>query len=780
MLWSCAMFLMLWSCLECEGVATMPNLIRDSDFKQGELGAWGAGPGEWTVAIHGKSDAAVEAIPGEGRKGSRCVRYTKTAKGNQNIHVDQVVAVRPETIYEVRMWVRGDGTLRPLVAIQTMEWKTLALALALASAEWQEVRFLFHSHGHQQVRFEWFPGSDGKLHRGLAGKSWLDDVSIRQTENPGGKVAAGFAVSKSRAADEIDPKTVPTAAVGKPTPIRRIICKDGTLLYEDGGEVALFGVNFQTALSWEYRGRLEKYGVPLTADALHKLTDENLDQLVRMNVGVVRMHLLPGDFADGEGNLREDSIYLDSLDYTIAACRKRGIYVYLTLLNSMGGRSHYEDAFLDKRDRAEWITDEVLVAKTERYIKALLTHENRYSRVPYKEDPAIAVLAIMNEPRYLDYDAMRTHPALLKRFRDGGYDSEFPRTTYAAFRYDYVKAYLNRLHAAIRSAGCTKPVGWNLNWPNMIRGHEDVFQAVADSKMEMVAFCLYPGQSDVGREYWRHPKNLSGKNYLPFVRGNYEQYTRLRWLLGRRFAGKAKIVYEFETFFNDRTYLYPAMARAFRALGVQMACMWTYALAPSSEYLTGSHLLNLEATPGKAVSFLVAERVFRDTPRYAPYGATEDDDLVFGNCALSFARDLSIFCAEDTYVQTRAHDWDALPLPKAPRQIAGCGDSPFVRYAGTGAYFVDVEEDAIAIEIMPDITRTREHWQSRAPKPYPKACHLDRDTAHPFSLALPGWQGKTTVWRVGQNGRQQIPANGLSFAAKPGRYRVERGRTDQR
>ena len=684
-----------------------------------------------------------------------------------------------ETVYEVRAWVRGDGTLRPLVAIQTMEWKTISLAVAAASAEWQEVRFLFHSHGHQQVRFEWFPGSDGKLHRGLAGKSWLDDVSIHQTENPGGKVAAGFAVSQSRKGDEIDLNAVRTTAVGKPTPIRQIVCKDGTLFYEDGGEVALFGVNFQTALSWEYRGRLEKYGVPLTVEALHKLTDENLDQLVRMNVGVVRMHLLPGDLADGEGDLHEDSVYLDSLDYTIAECRKRGIYVYLTLANSMGA-PRYDGSFLKGRDRAEWITDESLVAKTAHYIQALLTHENRYSRVVYKDDPTIAVLAIMNEPRYLDYDAMLGRPALLKRFRDGGYDGEFSRTTYAAFRYDYVRAYLNRMHGAIRSAGCTKPVGWNLNWPNMIRGHEDVFQAVADSKMEIVAFCFYPGQHHVVREYWRYPKNLSGNNYLPFIRENYAEYTRLRWLLGKRFASKAKMVYEFETFFNDRTYLYPAMARVFRALGAQMACMWTYTLAPSSEYITGSHLLNLEATPAKAVSFVIAERLFRDTPRYTPYVTNTDDDLAFGNCAVSFSRDLSIFCTEDTYLQTRAHDWDALLLPKNPQQIAGCGDSPFVRYAGSGAYFVDVAENAITIEIMPDITRTREHWQSRAPKPYPKVCLLDRDTAHPFSLALPGWQGKTTVSRLGQDGRQQIPANGLSFEAKPGTYRIERSPADQR
>ena len=42
------------------------------------------------------------------------------------------------------------------------------------------------------------------------------------------------------------------------------------------------------------------------------------------------------------------------------------------------------------------------------------------------------------------------------------------------------------------------------------------------------------------------------------------------------YAGKAKTVYEFETFFNQSAYFYPIQAQYFRALGVQCASMWTY------------------------------------------------------------------------------------------------------------------------------------------------------------------------------------------------------------
>lgn len=762
--------------LDAKGEEIVENRVRDASFEQAEMRPSGGGVGHWTVAIHGESDATITMADGEGRNGSRCVRYTKTQQGSQNIHVDQIVSVNPETIYEVRAWVRGDGALRPVLAVQTMDWDTLAAASSEVGADWHEVRFLFHSQGNDRVRFEWFPGSDGGLYRAVAGASWLDEVSIREMEDPSAEIRRGFTFTRTRKGDEMDLTAIRAAPIGKPSPIRPIVCEDGALRYEGGGEVALFGVNFQTALSWEYRDRLGKYGLPLDAPTLKRVADENLDQIERMGAGVIRMHLLPGDLAGAQGDLHAEGVFLDSLDYTIAQCRERGIYVYLTLLNEMGA-PYFEDSFLGGHNRAEWITNESLVAKTERYIQALLEHENRYTHVAYADDPTIAVVEIMNEPDYVDYGSLRNderYADLRERFEARGGAGEYPEVTYPAFRYEYVKAYLNRMCSAVRDAGCAKPVGWSLNWPHMIGGHEDVFQAVADSDVEVVSFCLYPGQDDVPSDYWYNARDLSGKNYLPFLRENYGQYVRLRWVLGGRFVGKAKMVYEFETFFNQTTYLYPAMARLFRALGVQVACMWTYTLSPSSEYFTGSHLLNLECTPGKAVSFSIAERLFRDTPRYAPYNAPKDDDLVFGNCALSYARDLSVLCTEDTFMQTRSADWLPLPLPKEPRHIAGCGDSPFVQYGGTGAYFVEVREDTIDIEIMPDVTRSREHWNPRHRGPFPKVCHLDRETSHGFALTLSGWQGEVTVWRIDGSGRRQIPATGLAFDAKPGTYRVER------
>jgi hypothetical protein len=40
---------------------------------------------------------------------------------------------------------------------------------------------------------------------------------------------------------------------------QRIFVQDGTLFHEDGSEVALWGVNFQSSMSWEWRRSRRDY-----------------------------------------------------------------------------------------------------------------------------------------------------------------------------------------------------------------------------------------------------------------------------------------------------------------------------------------------------------------------------------------------------------------------------------------------------------------------------------------------------------------------------------------
>ena len=786
---------------------TPPNPVRYGDFEGPDVCVTRTeNQNAWGLFIHGKSDARFELAEGQGREGSRGARYSRTTAGSDNTHLDQIIAVESNTTYEVSAWLRADGKLNPVLSVMAMNWRTLAAVPSSAGTNWTHVTFIFNSSDNSRVRFEWFPGAQGKLYDSFAGTSWLDDVSVTRLERVPPALQRALDLTRSRRNEERDvggkisniiKTSDPLGRDGSPSrpPIQSeaegrtprggvptITCRNGVLLYPDGSEVALWGVNLQTALSWEYNGRLKKCGVPLEAEALKQVADRNLDELVRMRASVIRMHLVPSDFTDAEGNLC-DSMFLDVLDYTIAGCHARGIYVYLTLMNEMGA-AYLKDSFMAGRDRREWITDKALADKSARYIRALLERENRYTKVPYKTESALAVFEIANEPGYVDYVELGAEPmfAPLRRTFEAwcaakGYTGNFD-LHYRVFRYDLVRAYVNRMCAVIRDTGSAKPVAWNLNWPRMVEQHEDVFQAVAESTVDAVSFCLYPGQHDVQQPYWQYPADLSGKNYLPFLDKSYNSYEQLRWVLGKRFAGKAKLVYEYETFFNQASYLYPAMARLFRALGVQIASMWTYSLTPAAEYMSGSHHLNLYCTPQKAASFMIAGELFARTPRYAPFEAPGTDNRIFDPCAVSFTSNASLLQTSDIYMQSRASAWTPnIPILKASH-IMAIGRSPQVTYEGTGIYTVEIGKDAVEIEINPDSEFVLPPWNSKH-RGYPeKVCTLDSAVPHRFVLHHPDWQTGVRVMRIenGQNTPVQTDRSGPAFNAQPGHYRIERNK----
>ncbi len=771
--------------------------VADGDFERAGLTfASTDRNAEWRVFNHGKADAKAVLAAGEGRGGSCAVRYTRAAAGSDNFHLDQLVAVESNAAYEASAWVRADGRLNPVLSVMNMRWKPLAVTPSNARTNWTRVSLIFSSDDNHCVRLEWFPGASGQLYEGGPGTSWLDEVSVTRLAAVPPELQRALDLTRSRKGEMIDVGQLGRQPVARrpradtqtrvPPALMPITCRDGVLRYPDGGEVALWGVNLQTALSWEYNGRLKQVGVPLEAEALKRVADQNLDELVKMRATVIRMHLLPSDFSDAEGNVR-DSVFLDALDYTVAGCRSRGLYVYLTLMNEMGG-AYLKDSFMAGRDRREWIADPALADKSARYIRALLERENRYTRTAYKDEAAIAVFEIANEPSYVDFVTLGAEPMFAplrqtfeKWCEAKGYSGNL-ELHYSVFRYEQVRGYLERMCGVIRGTGSAKPVIWNLNWPQMIQGHEDVFQAVADSAVDGISFCLYPGQHDVKHPYWAHPEDLSGRNYLPFLKRHVDEYERLGWALGSRFATKAKVVYEYETFFNQSSYLYPAMARLFRALGVQVAAMWTYSLTPAAEYMAGSHHLNLYCTPQKAASFAIAGEVLAEAPRYAPLAWARDDNLAFGSCAVSFTNNLSVWRSADTYMQSRATALTPGAPAAAVRHVFACGDSPYVTYGGTGIYTVEIGSDAVEIEISPDAEFVLPPWKGNRKGPWGRVCRLDSAMSHRFVLHHPGWRSGVSVWRIekGQPTPVETEGGAPAFAARPGRYRIGRARVQPR
>ena len=513
--------------------------------------------------------------------------------------------------------------------------------------------------------------------------------------------------------------------------------RDGVLLYEDGSEVVLWGNNFQPNLYWEYMFRMQHLGIPMTLEVMKEMCDDGFRDLKKMGCDVIRCHLTPSDFTDDEGNLVEN-MWLEMLGYVVAKARENGVYVYITLVNQMDF-ALIEDSFIAHATREEWIFNPETVQKTQRYIRQLLNIRNPFTGIAFKDDPTIAVWGLINEPEYLDYREMQDDPVQKALFFQWLEKQGFPKNEayFSKYRYEVVRDYIDGMHNLLREEGALQPVVWNCNWPRMINGRREVFRAIADSKADAVSFCLYPGQDDVADPFVKNPADLSDRNYLPFLQHCFDDYDHLGWLRDPQFAGKAKLVYEFETMYNaESSYLHPAMAKLFRALGVQMATMWTHTFNIYAPYQGGSHILNLKTTPKKAAGYIIAGEVFRHLPRGFEFKTDSATQDVFDEFALSFEHDLSIVSSSDEFIHSGDAVWCPVGLPESPKKIIGYGNSPFVNYEGKGLYFIEITENDVQIEIYPHARFVRNWWEWHADGKL--VVELDDETAFPFELNLPG------------------------------------------
>jgi hypothetical protein len=566
---------------------------------------------------------------------------------------------------------------------------------------------------------------------------------------------------------------------------QRIYVQDATLFHEDGSEVALWGVNFQSAMSWEwFRSRRDRGQRDFDVDEWKSIVDRGFDEIQQMGCEVIRIHFCPGDFADSEGNLVEND-WLEMVDYTIAESHRRGIYLNLSLINSLQAPGGVVDgAFIDFRDakyRWELMTVPEKISISENFIRQFVNRQNPYdNNRKYKNNPAWIIAEIINEPTW-----PKTPPKL----------GEFPvgRAVYAqwlednsqpdnasswdAFRYQATKRFINRMDAVLYEEKVPAVPCWNLYWargPN----HQGwaTYDAAADSDIPVVSFGTYIGKglaNQTLKQLPGQPVDLSTANMFPEIQESYDEENSQGWARQDRFKDKkARVVYEFNTNFNLSSYVHPAMAKYFRAQGVQVATMWTYYLneAGSENNKYSRANLNLVTTPRKAAGFMVAGKIFKETPRYIPYETAEADSDRFGNVAFSFPLDLSVYATDDILIHSGDLDSDFIELPQTPQQIVGYGSSPFVQYEGEGLYFLEAvfEDGQFAhrwtLNIQPNVTFAEDG------NPI-----IDVDQAFPFTLRFPGMDFRN--WEVhdienGRTVRSVTTQQSISFEAAPSDYEI--------
>jgi len=484
---------------------------------------------------------------------------------------------------------------------------------------------------------------------------------------------------------------------------------------KDKSEVYLFGVNYTVPFAYGYR----------SLKALNKDIEQEIDEdvyhLARMGADAFRVHVWDTEISDTAGNLIENE-HLKLFDYLINRLKQRNIKIIITPIAFWGNgypqRDEKTAGFSSKYNKGQATVNENAIKAQENYMRQLLQHVNPYTKLNYRDDPDIIAAELNNEP---------SHSGAKEK----------------------VTEYINRLAAAARSTGWTKPLFYNISQSPYYA------DAVAKSTVNGFSFQWYPTGLVANHE--------QKGNLIP----NVDRYN-IPFDTIHEFHNKARMVYEFDAADVLQSCMYPMVAKSFKQAGFQWVTQFAYdPLATAygnTEYQT--HYLNLAYTPPKAISFLIANRVFHLLPRDKNYG-TYPTDSVFDAYHVSYAEGLSeMNTAREFYYSgtTVAHPIDEKKL----EHIAGVGSSPLIGYKGYGAYFIDKLETGIwRLEVMPDAVTIRDPFEKASPSK--EVVHIQwSDQQMQVNLADIG--ADFDIKGINKDNNYQTKTSNGSFIIKPGTY----------
>jgi hypothetical protein len=511
----------------------------------------------------------------------------------------------------------------------------------------------------------------------------------------------------------------------RPAPVPVTVDGHGIMRWTATGRaVALWGVNYTAPFAYAYRA-LGYLGVDrkqaIDADVLH---------FARLGIDAYRIHVWDREVSDTLGNLVAND-HLDLLDYLLARLAQHGIKAILTPIawwpTGYPERDPVTHGLSDGYDKGQMTTNPEARRKQENYLRQFVTHTNPYTGTTYTDDPNLIAVEIINEP---------DHPGA-------------PAAT---------TSYINAMAAALRAAGFRKPIFYNIS-----QGYSDAHgRAVCNAQIQGLSHQWYP--TGLVRN------GMVGGNMLP----NVDRYT----IPHENFPecrNKARMVYEFDAADVGGSYMYPAIARSFRAAGFQWATQFAYdplAIAYSNtEYQT--HFLNLVYTPGKAMSFMIAGAAFRQIPRGASFGSYPASEH-FGPFRVSYTADLSEMVADTTFLYSNSTPTNP-PSPAALRHVAGVGTSPVVSYDGAGAYFLDRLANGVwRLEVYPDVAWVVDPFTR--PSLDREAARVVWRTRH-MTLTLPDLDTAFSVEPANAGNPPRPVVHAGSFDVRPGVYVLTRAGT---
>ena len=497
--------------------------------------------------------------------------------------------------------------------------------------------------------------------------------------------------------------------------------KKGVLRWtKDNAEASFFGVNYTTPFAYAYRAH-KALGVDI-----EKSIQMDVYQMARLGLDAFRVHVWDTEISDTVGNLIENE-HLRLFDFLLAELKKRSIKIIITPIAFWGNgypeRDEATPGFSRKYGKGRATTNDTAILAQENYLKQFFKHVNPYTQLTYVGDPDVIAVELNNEPSH-------SGP------KEG------------------VTNYINRLAAAVRSVGWTKPLYYNIAQSPFYA------DAVAIANIDGVSFQWYPTGLVANQE-------VKG-NFLP----NVDHYT-IPFDTIAEYRTKARMVYEFDAADVLQSCMYPAIARSFKEAGMQWVTQFAYdptALAyANTEYQT--HYLNLAYTPSKAISILIASKAFHRLPRLKTFG-NYPADSVFDVFRVSYRNSLSEMNSEEEFYYSNSTDTKPKDVSKL-RHVAGVGNSPVVQYDGSGAYFLDrIAGNSWRLEVMPDAVHIRDPFERASPK---KEVTRIEWNENEMKIDIPGINGNFAITPYNSsNDYIPVVSNSL-FAIRPGVYIINKG-----
>lgn len=495
-----------------------------------------------------------------------------------------------------------------------------------------------------------------------------------------------------------------------------IIGNDGIMRWSDTGhEASFYGVNYTLPFAHAYRA------MNYLGKDHKKAIDKDVYHFARLGFNAYRIHVWDVEISDDKGNLIENN-HLQLLDYLIAKLKERNIRILITTMTNFGNgypeKNLNTGAFSYLYDKCNIHSAENAIAAQENYISQFIKHINPYTGLSYTDDPFIIGFEINNEP---------CHAGIPSQTED----------------------YINRMLAAIKNTGNTKPVFYNVTH-NM-----DHVQAYYNTAIQGTTYQWYPIGLVAG--------GMRRGNFLPYVDSYGIPFSDIKG-----FDNKAKAVYEYDPADITYSYMYPAMTRSFRSQGFQWITQFAYdpidMAWANTEYQT--HYLNLAYTPGKAISMMIAAEAAYSIPlnkKYAKY----PNDTIFDNTYVSYKQDLSVLNSDEKFYYSNNTSMSPVNIEKL-QSIAGCGSSPIISYEGTGAYFLDkLEEGLWRLEVMPDAVQVSDPFAKPA---------LNKEVVTiawnewNMEVRLPGLNKDFTVTAINNGNRHNWLSKGIDISVRPGVY----------